>query len=326
MPMRSLGWLGWSFCFAMAGLAVACDAVLGGLEEGTLAAPSARDAGVVELRDASGEAPRCDGWFPGARFRRRVHLHSREALRAHPVRFSFDTARLVREGKLKDVGRGLVFVSNGGARAPHVFDGPSQADAAAIYAAFDVAPGETSAWAYYGGEMDAAPSSPDEVFVPGVLVDGVFSNPGYKAWTPLPAARGTGYEMRVEPGRARFSMLGKGEAESFPVGLCQFATFPAGRRYKLVYDAESESEPRQFRVTRNGLNGEPIGTLSDRLPARSLVAGPIPPGDALVCFVAQRLPIETLVGFSIANVRVAPWADEEPGVVTVDPEEACGAP
>ena len=324
--MKPMAWLRGFGCLGLVGLVLGCDAVLGGLEEGTRVASSGLDASLVESRDASVAAPVCEGWLPGARFRRRVHLRSREALRAHPVRLSLDTARLVREGKIQDASRGLVFVSSGGARVPHVFDGPARTDAAPIYAAFDVDPGETSAWVYYGGEAGAEPLGTDDVFVPRVLVDGAFANPGFKSWTPLPLGRGTGYEIRVEAGRARFSMLGAGESESFPVGLCQFATFPPGRRYKLVYDAESESGPRQFRVTRNGLNGEPIGLLSDRLPARSLVAGPIPPGDALVCFVVQRLPIETVVDLSIANVRVAPWADEEPGVVGIDPEEACGAP
>ncbi len=324
MPMKPSVWFRGSFCLGLAGLVVACDAVLGGLEEGTRVASSRLDASVVEPRDGSVAAPVCEGWLPGARFRRRVHLRSREALRAHPVRFSLDTSRLVREGKIRDASRGLVFVSSEGARLPHVFDGPAQADAAAIYAAFDVDPGETSAWVYYGGEAGAEPLGTDDVFVPGVLVDGAFSTPGFKSWTALPLARGTGYEVRVEGGRARFSMLGKGEAESFPVGLCQFVSFPPGRRYKLVYDAEEKGPPRQFRVTRNGLSGEPIGRLSDRLPARSIVAGPIPPGNALLCFVVERLPIELVVDFSIANVRVAPWADEEPGVTGIDPEEVCG--
>lgn len=314
---------GYRLAFLGASL-VACDGLLGGLDEGRTAVAPAQDAS-VSPRDAAPTVPACPGWTPGAIFRRRIHVQSTTARRRHPVRFSFDTLALERAAKIKDATSGILVATQQGERIPHVFDGLADSDAAPIYAAFDVEAGDTTAYLYYGPSLVAEPSRPDDVFVPGVIVDGTFAKPGDRAWTPLPLARGTGYEVRYEGGMGRFTMLGAGPAVGHPVGLCQFATFPPGGPYKLVYDAGSREGPRQFRVTASGLDGESIGGLVEPLPARSIMAGPIPPGGALVCFVAQRLTIATNVDFWVSNVRVAPWAESEPSVVAIDAEERCGA-
>jgi len=302
---------------------VACEGLLGGLEDGKRSA-DASVAPTPSTVDAAKASPACAGWLRGARYRRRLIVRSSLPLVRHPVRFSLDTLRLRREGKVAgDERPGLVVASEAGAIAPYVYDGLSWADAAPIYAALEVRAGETAYYVYYGADVDGGPRPSGEVFVPGIVADGAFADPGARSWSALPFGRGVGYELRIEGGRARFSMLGRGEGTGHPVGFCQYVTFPAGRSYKVVYDAGSQHSPRQFRVTRAGLDGEPLGTWDPIAEERSIVAGPIPAGDAMLCFVAQRLSIETVVDFWISNVRVAPWVAEEPAVVGLEREERC---
>ncbi|MBK8213239.1 MAG: hypothetical protein IPK71_05755 [Myxococcales bacterium] len=301
----------------------ACEAFLGGLPEGEPAARNVAD-GPSDARAASPpREPGCTGWLPGSRYRRRLIVRAPEVVRRYPVRFSLDTLRLRREGKVNEVEPGLLLVDASGKPVPYVFDGPSFADAAALYAAIDVSGGDQELYLYYGGLGRGLPSAQEDVFVPGIVFDGSFADPSARAWSPLPAPRGLGYEIRIDGGRARFTMLGKGSESDHSVGLCQFTSFPPGLEYSIVYDAGFVSAPRHFRVTTQGVGGAPVPSAFEGPVQQSVRAGPIRPGDALLCFMVDRLSIDTVVDFWIDNVRVIPWVRNEPSVVAVGPEERC---
>lgn len=317
MQMRRLG------VVLIVATATACEAILGGLPDADRGVSEAPADAAVATHDARPREPACVGWLGGARYRRRLAVQSTESLGRYPVRFSLDTLRLQREGKVGAGEPGLSVVDRFGRAVPYVFDGASSSDAAALFAAFEVSRGDQSFYVYYGGSQRGAPSAMDDVFVRGIVTDGSFQTPGTKAWTPIPAARGQGYDIRIEGGRARFTMLGKGDPNDHPVGLCQFTSFPPGGDYAVIYDAGFVNAPRRFRVTTHGLEGPAVASAFEGPVQRAVRAGPVRPGDALLCFVVERLSIETVVDFWVANVRVIPWVREEPAVVPVDPEERC---
>lgn len=302
-----------------------CADVLGGLDEGR-----ARDAGATSasIGDGSVEATSCSPWLPGLRHRVAFDVVNAgpEPLEGFAVRLALDTRAPIEAGRMRpDVADLRVTGADGRTLLGHFIQGRPGGNATVVWAKLDLAPGPNRLFVYYGGDAATRRASMADVFFEGIIDNPSF-DAGNAPWQAIRPLHGGDAQLAMGEGRATIAMTRSAATDASPAGFCQLVAFPAGRRYRLVFDS---SVPRHSRglaaIWVGGLEGRMIwSSTGGRGIRRGIDTGPIDPGTTWLCIGGVALPNgNTDLSVEFRNLRVRSYAEHDPLSGLPAPEETC---
>jgi hypothetical protein len=308
---------------------MACAQALGGLEEG-----SARS--LSGANDAGAERACRSDWLPGFAYRVAFEATSSEpaTVPGYSLEVAMSTAALVGTQKLRLDGADLrVTLADGVTLAPHWVQSGLGGESTRIWTKLDVTPGVNRFFVYYGNPGADDRASLRDAFIAGIIENAAFDQ-GSAPWVSLTQpADAPVTVMSIQAGAAQVGLARDRATAAARAAWCQATVFPEGRRYQLLFDANTTAiNWGEAAVWVNGFDGPTSWTSPGLGATQNATTTAITPGPSQICFGVRLTPPsgvappDAVAEARFSSVRVRPWIGSTLIARPSGPEETRCAP
>jgi hypothetical protein len=192
-----------------------------------------------------------------------------------------------------------------------------------LWAKVDLAPGPNVIFVYYGNEAAESRASIADTFIDGIIENPTFE--GTAPWVASPPTNGETGLLEIADRRASLSLFRESGTVPSSLGWCQSLTFPAGRRYRVVFDVTAlQADLSALAIWTGAVDGTVVWRETRGAGRqRGAETGPIDAGPTRLCVGGTTLsdPRQQNLSVYFQNLRVRLFAETDPRAGEAGSEE-----